>query len=148
MNKSWDKLNDIKFSSKVVVVDKQWNVYLEKCPALQWKLWLFWWKKKENETPKETAIRELSESEELWIKVWKKDLRVVEVNWPMKFQTWVFYATIFILHISAEVAEIIKKKENVEVWKLEDFRKKVNGTFIFEKKAFLDMIERALNYDY
>lgn len=147
MNKqeySWE----IKYSSKGVIVDKDWNIYLEKCPALSSKLWLFWWKKEWNETPKETLIRELREKNELWIIISKSDLKVVEVNWPIEFKTWRFVATVFILYISDEVARIIWTRENVVKWKIKDFMSYEEDSFIFSKKDFLNMVERALDYRY
>lgn len=84
----------------------------------------------------------------MWIEVKKDDLNVVEVNWPINFKTWSFVATVFILHISLEVAEVIKNRDNVVIWKIEDFRNLLDWSFVFEKKIFLDMVWRALDYEY
>nr|MDD3719743.1 hypothetical protein [Candidatus Gracilibacteria bacterium] len=147
MNKQ-EYSGEIKYSSKGVIVDKDGNIYLEKCPALSSKLGLFGGKKEGNETPKETLIRELREKNELGIIISKSDLKVVEVNGPIEFKTGRFVATVFILYISDEVARIIGTRENVVKGKIKDFMSYEEDSFIFSKKDFLNMVERALDYRY
>ncbi len=135
--------SEIKYSSKVIIIDRVGNIYLEYNKRLWWVLSFFWWWREKNETQEMTAIRELKE--ELWISIWMWKLKFIEVDWPKYFNTWTYVAFIYVVFVSDIEVESIMWVNNVMKFDYETLSWQDALAFAIERGDFLSKINKALN---
>lgn len=139
------KEKEIKYSSQVILRDREGNFYLERNSHL-WSI-SFWWGEKESTDKDEfdTALRELKE--ELGISFQRKDLEIIDIDGPHEFPKGIFISTLFLININQQIAKEVKRNSKTIIFTIEQI-KMSDDSFVLWKKHFLRRISKILETDF
>lgn len=139
------KEKEIKYSSQVILRDKEDNFYLERNSHL-WSI-SFWWGEKESTDKDEfdTALRELKE--ELGISFQRKDLKIIDIDEPHEFPKGIFISTLFLININQQIAKEVKRNSKTIIFTIEQI-KMSDDSFVLWKEHFLRRISKILEADF
>lgn len=110
----------IRCVSKIALIDDDNKIYLENNKSIG-KISFFWWEKEWNEKPVETLKRELYE--ELWISLEDDLIKFICIDWPKEFSKWTFIAYIYTYRVKKELYDILKNKNDVLIYNIEELLK-------------------------
>lgn len=135
------KEKEIKYSSQVILRDREDNFYLERNSHL-WKISFWWGEKEEGDSDEfDTALRELKE--ELGISFQKENLEIIDIDEPREFPKGIFISTLFLVDIDDDIAKEVEKNSKTIRFTIQEI-KKFDDSFVLWKEHFLRRIIKIL----